>query len=93
MTRGEQFLDENNKLKVSIMFRGRQMAHKEIGFDLAKQIVEDFETMAQVDFEARMSGRFITMQLSPLPDQQRKRKFTSQEVDEEDDGYGGDEEE
>ena len=76
MTRGEHFLSHGDKLRVQLMFRGRQMAHKEIGFELMNKVKEDLKTMAHVDMEPRAAGRNITMMLSPLPEHQRKRKFT-----------------
>ena len=89
LRRAEQFLGENNKLRVQLMFRGRQMAHKEIGFEIMQRVTEDLEGMANVDFPPRLSGRFITMQLSPLPANQQVRKFSQPE--DEDLGEDGDE--
>ena len=77
LTRAEHFLDEGDKVRVQLMFRGRQMAHQEIGFDLMKRVKEDLAGMANVDQEPRQAGRNITMMLSPLPEQVRKRKFTA----------------
>jgi len=80
VTRAEDFLCESNKVRVQLMFRGRQMAHTDIGFQLMKQIQEDLIGCAQTDFEPRMSGRNIGMQLSPLPEQQRVRKWRTEGV-------------
>jgi len=88
MARGERFLDEGHKLRVQLMFKGRQMAHPEIGMDLMHRIIEDFKTMAHVDAKPRQAGRNIGMMLSPLPKHLRKPKFTahfSDEHDEEED--------
>lgn len=51
------------------------MAHQELGHQLAKKIKEDLLTMGHVDQDPRMAGRNINMQLSPLPERQRHRKF------------------
>ncbi len=77
MTRAEHFLDDGDKLRVQLMFRGREMAHQEIGYELMEKVKEDLHTMAHVDMEPRKAGRNITMMLSPLPEAQRKRKFTA----------------
>jgi translation initiation factor IF-3 len=75
MTRGEHFLADGDKLRIQLMFKGRQLAHKEIGFQLMQRVKEDFSGMAHVDMEPRAAGRNIMMMLSPLPEHQRKRKF------------------
>jgi len=78
MRRGETFLAEGNKLRVQLMFRGRQMAHKDIGFDLMDTVIADFKKMAVVEVPPRLSGRFISMQLAPLPEKERVRVFTAE---------------
>lgn len=75
MGRAEGFLDEGHKVRFILQFRGRENAHKDLGFVVMKKIVEDLKTMGQVDQEARLNGRAIGMTISPLPQHQRKRKF------------------
>jgi len=84
--RGEQFLDKGNKLKVQLQFRGREMAHKDLGEAVMRRVKDDLATMAVVEMEPRMVGRSINMTLSPLPAAKRKRRFSLAEddVDEED---------
>ena len=81
MTRAERFLMHGDKLRIQLMFRGRQLAHQELGFDLANQITSDLKTMAHVDMEPRKTGRNITIMLSPLPEDQRKPKFLAHDDD------------
>lgn len=71
----EDFLAEGHKVRIQLQFRGRQMAHQELGFQLAGKIKKDMETMGQVDQDPKMAGRNINMQISPLPERQRVRKF------------------
>ena len=73
--RAEGFLDTNHKVRFVLQFRGRENAHKELGFDVLNKIIDDLKTMAQVDQAPRLSGRAVAMILSPLPQHQRKRKF------------------
>lgn len=73
--RAEGFLDDGHKVRFVLQFRGRENAHKDLGFVVMKKIVEDLKTMGQVDQEAKLNGRAIGMILSPLPQHQRKRKF------------------
>lgn len=75
ITHAEDFLAEGHKVRIQMQFRGRQMAHQELGHRLAAKIKEDLHTMGQCDQEPKMAGRNINMQISPLPGQQRHRKF------------------
>ncbi len=80
---GEDFLDKGNKVRVQLQFRGREMAHQEIGMQLMYRVRDDLATMAQVEMEPKAAGRNITMTLSPLPLGRRKRRFSTAEDDEE----------
>ena len=71
----EDFLAEGNKVRIQLQFRGRQMAHQELGHQLAAKIKADLITMGHADQEPKMAGRNINMQMSPLPERQRQRKF------------------
>lgn len=74
--RAEDFLDKGNKLKIGLQFRGREMAHQEIGMAVMQRVKEDLNTMAHVDMEPKLTGRSLGMTLSPLPANKRKRKFS-----------------
>jgi len=73
--RAEGFLDTNHKCRFVLQFRGRENAHKDLGFVVLNRIIEDLKSMAQVDQPPRLNGRAVAMILSPLPAHQRKRKF------------------
>lgn len=73
--RAEGFLDTNHKCRFVLQFKGRENAHKELGFVVLNRIIDDLKTMAQVDQPPRLNGRAVAMILSPLPAHQRKRKF------------------
>jgi translation initiation factor IF-3 len=75
ITHAEDFLAEGHKLRVQLQFRGRQMAHQELGHMLAERIKKDLLTMGLVDAAPRQAGRNINMQISPLPEKQRVRKI------------------
>src|SRR6185369_16912712 len=85
---GEQFLDRGNKVRVQLQFRGREMAHQEFGMQLMHKVRDDLATMAQVEMEPKAAGRNITMTLSPLPANKRKRRFSleNEEIEEDNDG-------
>src|SRR5881394_1898868 len=81
---GEAFLDKGNKVRVQLQFRGREMAHQEFGMQLMYKVRDDLNTMAQVEMEPKLAGRNITMTLSPLPANKRKRRFSleNEEIEE-----------
>lgn len=72
----EEFLDKGNKVKVHLQFRGREMAHQELGMAVVQRVKVDLNTMAHVDMEPKLVGKAIGMTLSPLPANKRKRKFS-----------------
>ncbi len=73
--RAEEFLDKGFKLKIHLQFRGREMAHQELGMALMQRVKADLNTMAHVEMEPRLVGKSIGMTLSPLPTPKRKRRF------------------
>jgi translation initiation factor IF-3 len=60
-----QFLGEGHKVKVTIMFRGREMAHPELGRRILDQLAGDVEEIAVVESAPRQDGRNMTMVLNP----------------------------
>ncbi len=60
-----RFLEHGDKAKVTLRFRGREMAHQEIGMELIKRIESDLEPHAVVEQHAKMEGRQLTMVLAP----------------------------
>jgi translation initiation factor IF-3 len=60
-----RFLEQGDKAKVTLRFRGREMAHQEIGMELIKRIEADLEPHAAVEQHAKMEGRQLTMVLAP----------------------------
>jgi translation initiation factor IF-3 len=73
----EEFLDKGNKVRVQLQYRGREMAHQELGVELMKTIKVDLASMAVVEQEPKQQGRNVTMTLAPLPANKRKRRFHS----------------
>ena len=59
------FLEEGDKVKVTIRFRGREITHKELGTDLLDRIVKDIEGLGVVDQMPRLEGRQMVMMISP----------------------------
>ena len=56
-----QFLDEGHKVKILIFYRGREMAHKELGYDLIARVIEALEGEAVVEQKPQMAGRNLSI--------------------------------
>ena len=61
-----EFLDEGNKVKITIMFRGREMAHTEFGYDLINKIIQDLENEASTEKPAKLEGKNLSAVLNPM---------------------------
>ncbi len=61
-----EFLQNGDKTKVTIRFRGREMAHKELGIELLKRIEGDLEEYGSVEQFPKLEGRQMVMVLGPL---------------------------
>lgn len=90
LRRSEKFLHQGNKLKITLMFRGREMEHIDIGMDLVNRAIVDLSGVGRPDDEPKLNGRFIIVNLSPLPQNRRVLKYNTVEeaesiVEEEDD--------
>lgn len=62
---GRRFLELHDKVKFTVTFRGREMAHPEAGFRLLEKVVKDLEEIGQVENPARMEGRSIVLLMVP----------------------------
>ena len=60
-----RFLEGGDKVKVTLRFRGREMAHQELGRDLLHRVAADIEGLGKVDNMPKMEGRQMVMMLSP----------------------------
>lgn len=60
-----RFLEEGSKVRASIMFRGREMAHTELGLKLLHRLAEDMTELANIEAEPKVDGRNMVMVLAP----------------------------
>jgi len=60
-----RFLEEGDKAKISLRFRGREVVHPEIGMELMKRIAADLDDLGQVESEPKFEGRQVIMVLQP----------------------------
>ena len=61
----ERFFEEGDKVKITLRFRGRELAHPELGMKLLQKVKADFDPIAKVEYEPRMEGRQMIMILAP----------------------------
>lgn len=98
MRRAEEFLMDSNKVKLTLSFRTRELAHPELGMDVITRAIADLASVATPDSPPRKAGRAINTIMSPLPAAKRKAKFTAEPLpegavetpDDEDDDENGD---
>jgi translation initiation factor IF-3 len=60
-----KFLEEGDKVKMTLRFRGREMAHQELGMDLLKRVQDDVAEIAKIEAYPRLEGRQMLMVLAP----------------------------
>jgi translation initiation factor IF-3 len=78
-----RFIDEGHKVKITLQFRGREMAHPELGSKILDQVLESVGLAAKVDTQARFEGRSMTMVLSPDKQAQETMKKAAAEAEKE----------
>lgn len=67
-----EFLEQGNKVKCFVLFRGREKAHTEFGREILDRLAEDLKEIATIENEAKMEGHSMTMLLAPQPGAIRK---------------------
>ena len=62
-----KFLENGDKVKVTLRFRGREMAHQELGRQLLHRVADDIKDLGKVENMPKMEGRQMIMMIGPLP--------------------------
>ncbi len=91
---GAKFLDGGDKVKFTVRFRGREMAHPEIGKGLLDRLAEQMRPFGTIEQTARMEGRTMTMYIAPLKQkqsQQEKEGAQRRDEDQNEDPQGSEE--
>ncbi len=60
-----RFFEDGDKVKVTLRFRGREMAHQDRGMDVMKRVKENFAAVAKVELEPKLEGRQMVMVMAP----------------------------
>lgn len=76
----EKFLTQGHKVKITIMFRGRELSHPELGRKILDRIAEEMDHMAKIEAYPRLDGRNMTMVLGP--DARKKQQKEAREANE-----------
>ena len=69
-----RFLEAGNKVKITIMFRGREMAHPEQGLSIHERLADDLKDVAVIENQPKMEGRNMHMLIAPLSATAKKKK-------------------
>ena len=77
-----RFLDAGNKVKITIMFRGREMAHPEQGLSILERLADDLKDVAVIENQPKMEGRNMHMLIAPLPQTNAKKKDSKEDTKE-----------
>ena len=65
INRAKEFLSDGNKVKITLMFRGRALAHKDIGEQLLDTVIDSLEDIAHIDRDRRWEGNNLTVIMAP----------------------------
>ncbi len=68
LTRATKFLEQNHKVKISLLFRGREITHPELGHAILKRVMEQLDEVAVQEQAPQLSGRDLNMILGPKKD-------------------------
>ena len=74
-----RFLEAGDKVKVTMRYRGREMAHQDLGYDTIRRAIAELDHIGTPDNEPRLVGRNIIVMMSPLPVNKRKLKYNVSE--------------
>ncbi len=77
------FLCEDMKVKVALKFRGREMAHTEVGFEVMNKFIAEIAPFGHPDFQPKLVGRAINLMISPLPRNKRAKNPHAAEAEKE----------
>jgi len=75
------FLSEEMKVKITLKFRGREMAHTEFGFQVIQKFLAEISAYGHPDFAPKLIGRGINVMISPLPRSKRPKNQREAEAD------------
>ena len=81
-----RFLEAGSKVKITIMFRGREMAHPEQGLTILERLADDLKDVAVIESQPKMEGRNMHMLIAPLPSAMAAKKKKKNDSKKEEEG-------
>ncbi len=88
MRNARRFLEDEDKVKVTMRFRGREMAHQDLGLDVLYKVRDELDDISKVEFAPKSEGRQMIMILAPVPAKARKPAASAQAEPEEETPQG-----
>lgn len=70
----KKFLEEGDKVKITIIFKGREITHTDLGMGMLKRVAEELKDMATIEAQPRLEGRSMSMVVAPAPQKVEKAK-------------------
>lgn len=77
--KAREHLEDGDKVKLTVMFRGREMAHPEAGLNLLRRVVEDLRDVGKLESPPNMEGRFLSIVVAPRPRKTEKASGRGEE--------------
>lgn len=81
----QRFLSQGSKVKITIMFRGREMAHPELGLNMLEKLADDLKDVCTVEAPPKLEGRNMHMMVAPIRDNNAKSAKSAKNADEKSD--------
>ena len=75
--RAKEFLEKGNKVRLSCMFRGREMLHKDIGQKVMNKVCDDLSEVAEKEAPSKQMGRILTLVLAPISKKKKNQRRDS----------------
>ena len=79
MRHAREFLEKGHKVKATVMFRGREIVHKDLGREILQKFIDGLEDISKVDQGMRSEGRFLNVTLAPDSTKKPKKKKEEEE--------------
>jgi translation initiation factor IF-3 len=73
-----EFLEEGDKVRVTMMFRGREITHPELGERILRRLAEDVQELGTIEIPPKLEGRNMTMQLTPIKRRHKREARASE---------------
>ena len=80
---GREFLEKGHKVQFTLFFRGRQLLHRDQGYEMVEQIIESLIDLSKIERPARISGKRMTLLLVPRKSSSSAKEHSIEENDEE----------